>query len=135
MQQAEGVDGAFCAAAALRQRWRRGLDLDRLRLGSCYASSLTGGSPSLRIYFRRNCANLRLAPAMRWSARVFETAPPAERETRRKDYEHALEAAPAQDVARFVATYAGRKAPKITGQPVCTDQPVGTLPPLATATP
>ena len=41
--------------------------------------------------------------AMRWSARVFETAPPAERETRRKDYEHALEAAPAQDVARFVA--------------------------------
>ena len=40
---------------------------------------------------------------MRWSARVFETAPPADRETRRKDYEHALEAAPAQDVARFVA--------------------------------
>jgi mono/diheme cytochrome c family protein len=43
----------------------------------------------------------------------------------------------AQDVAEFVAEYAGRKAPKIPGQPVCESQAIGTLPtpPVATATP
>jgi mono/diheme cytochrome c family protein len=35
----------------------------------------------------------------------------------------------AQAVAQFVAKYAGRQAPKITGQPPCDAQPVGTLPP------
>jgi mono/diheme cytochrome c family protein len=35
----------------------------------------------------------------------------------------------AEDVANFVAKYAGRQAPKITGQPVCEAQPIGTIPP------
>jgi len=34
----------------------------------------------------------------------------------------------ARAVAQFVAKYAGRQAPKITGQPVCESQPIGTLP-------
>src|SRR5207245_7403761 len=40
----------------------------------------------------------------------------------------------AQDVAKFVAKYAGRKAPPIAGQPSCDAQSVGTLP-VAGATP
>jgi len=41
----------------------------------------------------------------------------------------------ASAVAQFVATYAGRQAPKITGVPACTAQPAGTLPaPGQTAT-
>jgi mono/diheme cytochrome c family protein len=41
----------------------------------------------------------------------------------------------ARDVAQFVATYAGRSAPKIVGQAVCVSQPIGTLPPAgSTAT-
>ena len=34
----------------------------------------------------------------------------------------------AMDVAEFVATYAGRKAPKIPGAPACTSKAVGTIP-------
>jgi mono/diheme cytochrome c family protein len=41
----------------------------------------------------------------------------------------------AQDVAQFVAEYAGRAAPKIPGQSTCESQQVGTLPPVAAATP
>jgi mono/diheme cytochrome c family protein len=42
----------------------------------------------------------------------------------------------AQDVAEFVAKYAGRKAPRIPGQQDCETQPIGALPaPAATATP
>jgi len=37
----------------------------------------------------------------------------------------------AQEVAAFVAKYAGRKAPPIAGQPTCDSQAVGTLPALA----
>jgi len=40
----------------------------------------------------------------------------------------------AQEVAQFVAEYAGRQAPKIVGQATCDSQPVGTLPPTTTAT-
>ncbi len=32
------------------------------------------------------------------------------------------------DVAKFVATYAGRQAPKLPGQQVCTQKSVGTIP-------
>jgi len=39
----------------------------------------------------------------------------------------------ADEVADFVAKYAGRQAPKIVGQPTCDSQPIGTLP-TATAT-
>jgi cytochrome c551 len=38
----------------------------------------------------------------------------------------------AEDVANFVATYAGRQAPRVTGQPNCEAQPVGTIPPAST---
>jgi ABC-type branched-subunit amino acid transport system substrate-binding protein len=41
--------------------------------------------------------------AMRWAARALETAPAGQREGRLKDFEHAVDAAPAQDVAKFVA--------------------------------
>jgi hypothetical protein len=34
----------------------------------------------------------------------------------------------AVDVAKFVATYAGRASPKLTGVPACRSKPVGTLP-------
>ncbi len=34
----------------------------------------------------------------------------------------------ARDVAEFVATYAGRAAPKAVGVPPCQSQPIGTLP-------
>ena len=34
----------------------------------------------------------------------------------------------AKDVAQFVATYAGRAAPKIVGQTACVNTPVGSLP-------
>ena len=37
-------------------------------------------------------------------------------------------------VAQFVAKYAGRQAPKITGQPTCDTQPIGTLPPSPSPT-
>ncbi len=37
------------------------------------------------------------------------------------------------DVAQFVATYAGRKAPKVPGVATCDSQPVGTLPSAASA--
>ena len=40
----------------------------------------------------------------------------------------------ARAVAQFVAKYAGREAPKITGKPVCESQPIGTLPPPPAAT-
>jgi mono/diheme cytochrome c family protein len=33
------------------------------------------------------------------------------------------------EVAKFVATYAGRQAPKVPGSPACTTQPVGSIPP------
>jgi hypothetical protein len=39
----------------------------------------------------------------------------------------------AQDVAQFVAKFAGRQAPQITGQQNCEAQPIGTIP-LPTAT-
>jgi mono/diheme cytochrome c family protein len=32
------------------------------------------------------------------------------------------------EVAKFVATYAGRQAPKVPGSPVCSREPVGTVP-------
>ena len=38
------------------------------------------------------------------------------------------------DVAEFVATYAGRQAPKIPGVTPCQQLPVGTVPPPVTAT-
>jgi len=41
--------------------------------------------------------------AMRWGARALETASGAEREPRLKQYERALEAAPAPDIARLVS--------------------------------
>jgi mono/diheme cytochrome c family protein len=42
----------------------------------------------------------------------------------------------AQDVAEFVAKYAGRNAPPAPGQPTCESQAIGTLPtPVAAATP
>lgn len=41
--------------------------------------------------------------AVRWSARAVENAPPAEQEARLKEYESALELAPAEDVAKLVA--------------------------------
>jgi len=41
--------------------------------------------------------------AMRWGARALETASGAERESRLKQYERALEAAPAPDIARLVS--------------------------------
>jgi mono/diheme cytochrome c family protein len=34
----------------------------------------------------------------------------------------------AEDVANFVAKYAGRQAPKVTGQQNCAAQPIGTIP-------
>jgi mono/diheme cytochrome c family protein len=37
------------------------------------------------------------------------------------------------DVAKFVATYAGRQAPKIPGTAPCDSKPVGTLPPAFTS--
>ncbi len=41
----------------------------------------------------------------------------------------------ARDVAQFVATYAGRAAPKIVGQQQCVATPIGSLPPAgSTAT-
>jgi hypothetical protein len=39
----------------------------------------------------------------------------------------------AMEVAKFVATYAGRQAPKVPGVTPCLQQPVGTLP-AATST-
>jgi mono/diheme cytochrome c family protein len=38
------------------------------------------------------------------------------------------------DVARFVATYAGRQAPKIPGTQPCTSKAIGTIPPPPSAT-
>lgn len=38
------------------------------------------------------------------------------------------------DVAKFVATYAGRSAPAIPGVITCTKKPIGTIPSLTTAT-
>ena len=39
------------------------------------------------------------------------------------------------EVAKFVATYAGRRAPKVTGAVQCDQQPIGTIPPsIQTAT-
>jgi mono/diheme cytochrome c family protein len=38
----------------------------------------------------------------------------------------------AQDVANFVAKYAGRQAPKVTGQQNCQAQPIGTIPAAST---
>ena len=35
------------------------------------------------------------------------------------------------DVAQFVAKYAGRQAPKVSGLTPCVTQPIGTIPPLA----
>lgn len=40
----------------------------------------------------------------------------------------------ARDVAQFVATYAGRKAPKAPGVIPCEQQPIGTLPPPTATT-
>jgi mono/diheme cytochrome c family protein len=40
----------------------------------------------------------------------------------------------ATDVAQFVATYAGTKAPKVPGVPVCSSKPVGTIPPPTATT-
>jgi mono/diheme cytochrome c family protein len=40
----------------------------------------------------------------------------------------------AKAVAQFVATYAGRQAPKIVGVTPCTSQPIGTLPPPTATT-
>jgi mono/diheme cytochrome c family protein len=40
----------------------------------------------------------------------------------------------ARDVAQFVATYAGRKAPKAPGVVACEQQPIGTLPPPTATT-
>lgn len=37
------------------------------------------------------------------------------------------------EVARFVATYAGRKAPKVPGVVRCQQEPVGSIPPLSAA--
>lgn len=37
------------------------------------------------------------------------------------------------DVAKFVATYAGRKAPKVPGTPVCSHESIGTIPSLSGA--
>ncbi len=34
----------------------------------------------------------------------------------------------AMEVAKFVATYSGRHAPKLTGIPQCTRKPIGTIP-------
>jgi mono/diheme cytochrome c family protein len=39
----------------------------------------------------------------------------------------------AAEVAEFVAKYAGRQAPKIPGQQVCTTEPIGNLPPSSAA--
>jgi mono/diheme cytochrome c family protein len=38
------------------------------------------------------------------------------------------------DVAEFVATYAGRQAPKVPGSPVCDSKPVGTVPAMTSTT-
>ncbi len=38
------------------------------------------------------------------------------------------------EVAKFVATYAGRKSPKVTGLEPCTSEPIGTLPASVTST-
>ena len=40
----------------------------------------------------------------------------------------------AVDVAKFVATYAGRQAPAQVGVPKCQNRPIGTLPPYAGTT-
>jgi mono/diheme cytochrome c family protein len=40
----------------------------------------------------------------------------------------------AVDVAKFVATYAGRQAPHLPGSTVCSQKPVGTIPAPATTT-
>src|SRR5436190_23042445 len=40
----------------------------------------------------------------------------------------------ARDVAQFVSTYAGRKAPKAPGVVACEQQPIGTLPPPTATT-
>jgi mono/diheme cytochrome c family protein len=37
------------------------------------------------------------------------------------------------DVAKFVATYSGRKAPRVPGTIVCDQQPIGTIPALVPA--
>jgi mono/diheme cytochrome c family protein len=37
----------------------------------------------------------------------------------------------AVEVAEFVATYAGRQAPKVPGSPVCDSKAVGTIPPMS----
>jgi cytochrome c551 len=37
------------------------------------------------------------------------------------------------EVAKFVATYSGRKAPRVPGTVVCDQQPIGTIPALASA--
>jgi mono/diheme cytochrome c family protein len=43
--------------------------------------------------------------------------------------------AQARAVARFVATYAGRQAPKVPGVPICQFEPIGVLPPSNAAAP
>jgi mono/diheme cytochrome c family protein len=40
----------------------------------------------------------------------------------------------ALDVAKFLATYSGRQAPKVPGVPDCQAKPIGTIPVLAAAT-
>jgi hypothetical protein len=40
----------------------------------------------------------------------------------------------AMDVARFVATYAGRQAPKLSGQTTCQSKPIGSIPPPRNST-
>jgi mono/diheme cytochrome c family protein len=40
----------------------------------------------------------------------------------------------AMEVAKFVATYAGRQAPKTTGLAPCSQQPIGAIPASATVT-
>jgi len=40
----------------------------------------------------------------------------------------------AQDVARFVATYSGRQAPKLSGQTSCQKKKLGSIPPPPTST-
>jgi len=54
--------------------------------------------------------NGQWAEAMRWGARALETASGAERESRLKQYERAVEAAPAPDIAKLVSDL-DRKSP------------------------
>jgi hypothetical protein len=39
----------------------------------------------------------------------------------------------AEDVARFVATYAGRQAPKVPGTVLCNHEPIGSIPTAVSA--